>query len=71
MWTVLQTLEKTGGDADYIDKAKNSVAYWKGLCLRNFDYSTISLYQLDQLEYLDEHEETEEDDKEIVELRLK
>jgi len=60
-----------GGDAEYIEKAKNSVDHWKGLCLRGFDYSAISLFQIDQLESFDTADETEEDDQETAEMRLK
>jgi len=68
-----QTLEKTGGDAEYIQKAKQNVEHWKGLCLRGFDYSQIALFQIDQLQL--GVDETEEDDQEtmeeMAEMRLK
>ena len=63
-----QTLEKTGGDPEYIDKAKKNVDHWKGLCLRGFDYSQISLFQMDQLNLPIIEIETEEDDQDLIEI---
>jgi len=67
----VQTLEKTGGDPEYIDKAKNNVDHWKGLCLRAFDYSTVSLFQVDQLKSEDFDDEETEEDPEMEEMKLK
>ena len=69
----MQTLEKTGGDAEYSEKARNSVDHWKGLCLRAFDYSTVSLFQIDRLdlETFYQDEQAEEEDLEMEEMRLK
>jgi len=67
---VWKTLGKTGADPEYVEKAKNNVDHWKGLCLRRFDYSAVPLFQIDQFESFDE--ETEEDDQEeLDEIRLK
>ena len=66
-----QTLTKTGGDVEYIDKAKNNVEHWKGLCLRGFDYSQVPLFQIDQLDTEMFEEEAEEEDAEMEEMRLK
>jgi len=61
---------------EYCEKARGDVDQWRGLCLRAYDYSTVSLYQVDQLPPIhdataDHDPETEEEDPEIEEMRLK